>query len=200
LEEELPERMCILTREVKDPEALIRFVRDPDGKAVPDLAQKLPGRGVWVSADSASVAQVIERRLFNRGFKAETRADIALIDQVEALLRKYALQFLSLASKAGLVVAGHDKVDEWAGKGRLRLLIEASDGAEGGLGRLRRKALGVKPQGVDVISSFTSSELGLALGRTNVIHAAVAEGGLAEKLCRAARRLEAYKARPEEKA
>ena len=192
--------MCILTREVKEPEALIRFVRDPQGEVVPDLAQKLPGRGVWVSADRSSLASVLERKLFSRGFKAETKVDPELTGKVEALLRKQAVQFLSLASKAGLVVAGHDKVDDWAGKGKLHLLIEASDGAENGLARLRRKAVGVNPQGVEVISCFCSAELSLALGRTNVIHAAVAEGGLAEKLCRAARRLEAYTARPEEKA
>lgn len=196
----MPERMCILTREVKEPEALIRFARSPEGGVVPDLACKLPGRGVWVSADRASVAQVVERKLFGRGFKAETKADPGLPELVAVLLRKQALGALSLACKAGLVVAGHDKVDDWAAKGALRLLLEASDGAPGGMGRLRRKALGVKPEGVDVIGCFTSAELGLALGRTNVIHAAVAEGGLAEKLCRAARRLEAYEARSEEKA
>ena len=188
----MPERMCIVTREVKEPGELIRFVADPEGKIVPDLRCVLPGRGVWVTATAAMVAQARSAKLFARGLKAKVEADPDLEAKIVHLLRKQALSSLSLANKAGLVVAGHDKVDETVAAARARLLIEASDGAPNGIERMRRKAQGLRPQGLDVISCFTSAELGLALGRTNVIHAAVAEGGLAEKLVLEAVRVEAF--------
>ena len=191
-DDDMPERMCIVTREVKEPGALIRFVADPQGKVVPDLRAVLPGRGVWVTATAELVAQARIRRLFARGLKAKVEADADLEAKIAHLLRKQALSSLSLANKAGLVVAGHDKVDEMIAAARARLLIEAQDGAPNGLERMRRKALAIRPQGLDVISCFTSAELGLALGRTNVIHAAVAEGGLAEKLVLEAVRVEAF--------
>jgi predicted RNA-binding protein YlxR (DUF448 family) len=191
-DDEMPERMCIVTREVKEPGELIRFVADPEGKVVPDLRAVLPGRGVWVTATATMVAEARTRRLFARGLKAKVEADAELEAKIAHLLRKQALSSLSLANKAGLVVAGHDKVDEIVAGARARLLIEANDAAPNGVDRMRRKALAVRPQGLDVISCFTSAELGLALGRTNVIHAAVAEGGLAEKLALEALRVEAF--------
>jgi predicted RNA-binding protein YlxR (DUF448 family) len=191
-DDDIPERMCIVTREVKEPVELIRFVADPEGKIVPDLRSVLPGRGVWVTANAAMVAEARTRKLFARGLKAKVEAEPDLEAKIAHLLRRQALSSLSLANKAGLVVAGHDKVDEMVGQSRARLLIEASDGAPNGLERMRRKAVAVRPEGLDVISCFTSAELGLALGRTNVIHAAVAEGGLAEKLALEARRVQAY--------
>jgi predicted RNA-binding protein YlxR (DUF448 family) len=189
---EMPERMCIVTREVKEPAELIRFVADPEGRIVPDLRAVLPGRGVWVTATAALVAEARNRKLFARGLKAKVEADADLEAKVAHLLRRQALSSLSLANKAGLVVAGHDKVDEMVAAARARLLVEARDGAPNGLERIRRKAQAIRPEGLDVISCFTSAELGLALGRTNVIHAAVAEGGLAEKLALEAQRVEAY--------
>lgn len=191
-DDEMPERMCIVTREVKEPGELIRFVADPEGKVVADLRCVLPGRGVWVTANAMKVAQARNRNLFARGLKAKVEASADLEAKIALLLRRQALSALSLANKAGLVVAGHDKVDEMVAKGRARLLIEAADGAPNGLERVRRKAVAVRPEGLNVISCFTSAELGLALGRTNVIHAAVAEGGLAEKLASEARRVQAY--------
>lgn len=191
-EDEMPERMCILTREVKAPEAMIRFVRDPENRVVPDLKAKLPGRGVWVTARAGDVAEAVRRKLFQRGFRGEALVPGDLADQVAGLLRKQALQSLSLASKAGLVTAGHDKVDDWASKGNIRVLLEAHDGAPGGIEKLRRKALAVRPGKVEVVSAFSSAELGLALGRTNVIHAALAEGGMAEKFLGAAKKLQDY--------
>lgn len=191
-DDEMPERMCIVTRQVKEPGDLIRFVADPEGKVVADLRCNLPGRGVWVTSTAVMVAEAAKRGLFARGLKAKVQVDADLAGKIALLLRRQALSSLSLANKAGLVVAGHDKVDETVAKGRARLLIEARDGAPNGLERVRRKAVAVRPEGLNVISCFTSAELGLALGRTNVIHAAVAEGGLAEKLALEALRVQAY--------
>jgi len=110
--------MCIVAREVKEEAELIRFVRSPDGVAVPDLARKLPGRGVWVSLDRKILAESVRKKLFSRGFAAETTIPPDLPDMVSKMLRQQALSLLSLAKKAGEAVAGFMKVEEMLGRGR----------------------------------------------------------------------------------
>jgi len=188
-DEIVADRMCIVTREVMDEAGLIRFVRGPEGTVVPDLNRKLPGRGVWVSLSRARVAEAIKRRAFNRGL-GEVQAGTDLPDQVGGLLRKAALSYISLAKKAGEAVAGAAKVEEMVASGRARLVIHAREAAQNG----RQKIDTLSGPSVETISLFTSTELDLAFGRANVIHAAVAKGGLAEKLLQAIRRAEAYEA------
>jgi predicted RNA-binding protein YlxR (DUF448 family)/ribosomal protein L30E len=183
------DRMCIVTREVKDEAELIRFVRGPNGTVVPDLNRKLPGRGVWVSLSRPRVAEAVNRRAFGRGL-GEVSAGKELPDQVGALLRKAALSYISLAKKAGETVAGAVKVEEMVASGRARIVIHAREAAQNG----RQKIDNLSGPSVETISLFTSTELDLAFGRANVIHAAVTKGGLAEKLLQAARRAEAYEA------
>ena len=182
--------MCIVTREVMDEAALVRFVRSPEGEAVPDLARKLPGRGVWVGLSRKRVAEAARKRLFSRGFHSETRADAALPDRLGQLLRQAALGYLALARKAGDAVAGSAKVEEMLGRGRARLLIHALEAKEDG----KRKLKAPPDRPIETINLFAGAELDLAFGRSHVIHAAVAKGGLAEKLLAAARRCEAYEA------
>jgi predicted RNA-binding protein YlxR (DUF448 family) len=193
-ESEMAERTCIVTREVKDPAELIRFARTPSGVVVPDLRGKLPGRGVWVTCASSKVAEAARRRLFSRGFRADCEAPPDLADQTAALLRQDALATLSLANKAGQVSAGFERVAEQARKGRVAVLVEAADGAADGRRKLhgKFKEAGTSPEMIDV---FESAELGLALGHSHVIHAAIAEGGLARKFLAAARRFSAYRER-----
>ena len=93
----MADRMCIVTRAVKDEAELIRFVRSPEGVAVPDLARKLPGRGVWVSLARARVAEAAAKKLFSRGFQAETAIPPDLEQRVSMLLRQQALSLLSRA-------------------------------------------------------------------------------------------------------
>ena len=180
--------MCILTREVKDEADLIRFVRSPDGVAVPDLARKLPGRGVWVSLDRKVLAEVVKKKLFSRGFAAETTMPPDLPDMVAKALRQQALSLLSLAKKAGEAVAGFMKVEEMLGRGRAKLLFHGTDAALDGCRKLDKLA----GPGVAIIVLFERRELDLAFGRPNVVHAAVAKGGLAEKLSEAVRRIEMF--------
>jgi predicted RNA-binding protein YlxR (DUF448 family) len=181
-------RTCIVTRKVQEPAAMIRFVLGPDGEVVPDLKHKLPGRGVWVTAHSRALETAVKQKRFAKAFKRSCRADADLPLRTAALLRREALGLLALANKAGLVVCGFEKVAAAIASGKVRILIEAADGAEAGRRRLRRGT----PPGSAVVGVFTSAELDLALGRTNVVHAAVTRGGLAERLLGAARRVASY--------
>lgn len=189
---ELATRMCIVTRECLDESALIRFVCGPSGEAVPDLARKLPGRGVWVSLNRARVAEAVAKRAFSRGFATDTKASPDLPDLVARLLKKAALSYLSLAKKAGEAVTGFTKVEEMLGHGKARILIHAVEAAADG----RRKLDKLAGPEVEKADLFHLDELDLAFGGSNVIHAAVAKGGLAEKLLKALRRIEDYEAQP----
>lgn len=182
--------MCIVTREVADEERLIRFVRSPDGEAVPDLRGDLPGRGVWVSLSRAKLAEAQRKRLFSRGFHAETRAADTLPELVGGLLRKAALAYLPLARKAGQAVCGFMKVSELCGRGGARVLLHASEASEDG----RRKLAAAAGPEVATVNLFTGIELDLAFSRSNVVHAALARGGLADKFLAAVRRIETYEA------
>jgi predicted RNA-binding protein YlxR (DUF448 family) len=188
-DEIVADRTCIVTRKVSNEWELIRFVRGPDGTVVPDLNRKLPGRGVWVSLSRSRVSEAVKRQSFARGL-GEVTAGTDLPDQVGALLRKAALSYISLAKKAGEAVAGAAKVEEMVASGRARLVIHAREAAQNG----RQKIDSLSGPSLETLCLFTSSELDLAFGRANVIHAAVAKGGLAEKLLQAARRAEAYDA------
>lgn len=181
--------MCIVTRAVKDEAELIRFVRSPAGVVVPDLARKLPGRGVWVSLDRRLLDQAIAKKMFARGFAAETTIPPDLPDIVSKLLRQQALSLLSLAKKAGEAVSGFMKVEEMLGRGRARLLFHGTEAQPDGCRKLDKLA---EPGVVEKIVLFEIRELDLAFGRPNVVHAAVAKGGLAEKLSAAVRRIETF--------
>jgi uncharacterized protein len=180
--------MCIVTRQVRDEAELIRFVRSPDGVAVPDLARKLPGRGVWVSLDRKLLDEAIRKKLFSKGFQAETTIPPDLPAIVSKLLRQQALSLLSLAKKAGEAVTGFMKVEEMLGRNRAKLLFHGTDAAPDGCRKLDKFA---HPD-VERIVLFQIDELDLAFGRANVVHAAVARGGLAEKLSVAVRRIEMF--------
>jgi len=185
--------MCIVTRVVRDEAELIRFVRGPDGRAVPDLARKLPGRGVWVSLDRRILAEAVRKKLFSRGFAAETTLPPDLPDMVSQLLRQQVLSLLSLAKKVGEAVSGFTKVEEMLGRGRAKLLFHGTDAALAGCRKLDKLAA---PE-VERIVLFERRELDLAFGRPNVVHAAVAKGGLAEKLSAALRRIEMFEGQAE---
>lgn len=184
--------MCIVSREVQDEADLIRFVRGPGGEAVPDLARKLPGRGVWVSLDAGKVAEAVRKNLFTKGFSEATSAGPELPAVVGGLLRKQALSYLSLAKKAGEAVTGFMKVEEMLLKGRAQILVHAVEAAPDGCRKLDK----LMSEGMQRCVLFTLDELDLAFGRSNVIHAAVAKGGIAEKLRSAVRRIEIYEAQP----
>lgn len=187
-------RRCAVTRAHRSKDELIRFVLGPDGAIVPDLKEKLPGRGVWLTAAHDTVAEAVKRKTFGRALKAETKSVEGLADQVGALLGEAALGALAMANKAGAVVFGHSKVEEALAKGRVLALIHARDAAEDGCRKLDGKARGATDgRGVPAVRAFTADELSLASGRTNVIHAALIQGGAARKFLAAALRVERYR-------
>ncbi len=190
-----PERTCIVTRTKGSPEDMIRFVLGPDLRVVPDIRQKLPGRGVWVTGHADKVAEAVKRQAFARGFKVKAVAPASLPDELEALLRQDCLQFLSLVNKAGLVVAGFAKVEAAIESGHIAGLLHAADGGADGvrkLGQALRRRFGDNQQRPQ-IKLFAGEQLDLALGRTNVIHAALLAGATSEAFVTRCRRLTAYR-------
>ncbi|WP_207102709.1 RNA-binding protein [Paracoccus shandongensis] len=178
-----PERRCIVTGEVQPKAGLIRFVAGPDGQVVPDLAEKLPGRGLWVSADRAAIDKAAAKGLFSRAAKAPVKAPEGLADMVEAGVAKRLVELVSLARKSGRAVAGFEKVKGWLAEGRAKVLLQASDGSDRGKGKLWT------PTGGRWFGCLTASELGLSFGRDHVIHGALAAGGLTDKVILEAGRL-----------
>ena len=161
---------------------LIRFVLDPEGKVVPDLRHRLPGRGVWVTARREMLAVAEKKKLFNRGFKAEVKVEPGLADRVDGLIEQSALKALSFARKAGEIVAGFAKVESAIGNGPLVGIVQASDAGDDGrskIGAALRRRFG-RADAVPIIRNFRSGQLDLALGRSNVIHAALLAGRASE--------------------
>ena len=193
------ERSCIVTRVALPPDRLIRFVLSPEGAVTPDLRRTLPGRGVWVTASRARITEACRRNAFGRAFKKELVTPADLADQVGRLLRKDALQALSLANKAGALTLGFEKTRVTLESGEALALIEASDGSPEGRKKLvgawrrgdRTERVEPRPGTADVdefaiVDCFSSSELDLALGRPHVIHAALLRapaGGFALTRC-----------------
>ena len=174
------ERRDIVSGEVMPEERLIRFVAGPGGAVTPDLARKLPGRGLWVAADRASVETAARKSLFARAAKARLTARPGLADQVETLLLKRLLSGLGLARKAGELIFGFEKVLAAVAGGKAAFLVEAVDGAQDG----RRKLLAAfrkSPRPPRLIGLFGVEELGLALGGENVIHTAFLAGRGADR-------------------
>lgn len=183
-ERDAPERRCIATGETGPAAGLIRFVVGPGDALVPDLAGKLPGRGIWVTADRGALDRAATKGLFSRAARTKVQVPEGLADVVEEGLARRVIDLVSLARKAGRAVAGFEKVKGWLGTGEAAVLLQASDGSERGKTRLRPPT-----DNGGFIGVLRASELGLAFGREHVIHAALAAGGLTDRIREDARRL-----------
>ncbi len=172
-----PARRCLVTRAVKPKETMIRFVVGPDDTVTPDLAGRLPGRGLWVSARREALEQAVAKRQFARAAKRAVTVPDGLVDQVEAMLVRRCIELLGLARRAGLAVAGYEKTRAALRSGDAAVLLAASDGAADGRGKLR--ALG---SGVPVFDLLDATQIGGAFGRDHAVHAALTAGGLADRL------------------
>lgn len=213
-----PERTCVVTRAKLSPAELIRFVRAPDGTITPDLAARLPGKGVWVVLDRVAVEMAAAQNAFTRSLKRPVSVPAGLADLVDRLIAERCVQALALANKAGLVVAGFAKVEAAIVAGRLAALVHAADASPDGCakldGRLRARFslaggdLAIDAQAEDrsipavahavpggplIVTDLGGSELSLALGRENVVHAAVIQGGAARYFLTEVQRLRRYR-------
>ncbi len=178
-----PERKCIATGDSQPKTGLIRFVVGPDDQIVPDLLGKLPGRGIWVSADRDALAKAATKGLFARAARAKVTVPDDLVAQLEGMLARRVIDLISLARKSGKAVTGYEKVKSWLDREEATVLIQASDGSERGKTKLSTPHYG------SYIGWLTADELGMAFGRQTAIHAALGTGGLAERVVEEAIRL-----------
>ena len=193
------ERRDIVSGEVMPENRLLRFVADPDGKVVPDVAAKLPGRGLWVAANGAAIRTAVDKKLFSRAAKTQLTAEADLAERAEKALVARMLGDLGIARRSGVLVLGFDNVlRQLEGPKPPKVLIEAFDGAPDGKRKLYAAAHRLELDCM-VVETLTSAELGLALGRENVIHAAVQRGGLADRLIFDAERLSGFREAPSER-
>jgi predicted RNA-binding protein YlxR (DUF448 family) len=197
-EETGPTRRCAATGVVQAKERMIRFVVAPDGTATPDIAERLPGRGVWVTADAKALALATKKNAFARSAKQAVIVPNDLAAQVRDLLVRQLTDLLGLARRAGELTAGRDKVEEALARGsaQIAVLLEAADGSETERARLRAKA-----PGATVVASLDGATLARALGREGVVvHAVVKSGRLADRIVATATRLAGLDAPHEERA
>ena len=173
------ERKCIVTGDIRECSALIRFAVSPEGDLAPDLQRKLGGRGVWVTGTHAHVERACEKGAFDRAFRTKVTLPEDLPGLIERLLLKSALDALAMARKAGKIITGQTKLNYAVRAGKIGLIVEASDGAEDGRRKIHSAlhATGLSDE-VAMIGLFTSSQMSLALGQSNVVHAGVPTGGL----------------------
>ena len=183
-----PFRRCLVSRESRPKDQLVRFVIDPEGRVRIDLAGRLPGRGMWLSARRDVVDRAVGRNLFARAAGQRVEVAPSLADETERLLAHRVLDGLGLACRAGAVVAGFEKVRRALRAGEVAVLVESCDGAADGQRKLRSLA-----PDLPCITAFGRREIGAALGRDEVVHAAVASGTLAQRLMIDVERLEGFR-------
>ena len=186
-----PRRRCILTGEVRDPAELVRFVISPEGRVTPDLAGKLPGRGLWLSASAAAVEEAARSQRFARAARTSVTTGTDLAERVAAGLAERCLGYLGLARRCGAATTGFEKVAAALRAGRAAVLIAAADGAPAARQRLRALAGGAR-----AVDLFSRAELSLALGRENVVHAALSPGRISACFASEAARLAGFRAGP----
>lgn len=177
-----PERRCIVTGDVQPQSGLIRFVVGPDDTVVPDILGRLPGRGIWVTAER-EVLERVTRGHFSRSVRQPVAMSADLADEVERQQARRVTDLIALARKAGLAVCGFEKVKAQLASGNVRALLQASDGSTRGKSKLWT------PTGARYFDCLTADELGLAFGRQSVIHGALAAGALSDRVVEEAAKL-----------
>jgi len=186
------DRQDLASRQALDESRLIRFVADPDGAVVPDLGRKLPGRGLWVAADRASLEAAIKKNLFARAAKAPLKPAADLPDLVEKLLVRRCLDQLGLARREGVLISGFEKCAAAIRSCRAAWLIEAADGSADGRGKLLALSRHASPA-PEICGAFSADDLSLALGLENAIHAVLLQGGRADRWTQEGQRLEGFR-------
>jgi predicted RNA-binding protein YlxR (DUF448 family) len=194
------ERLCALTREVRPVAELIRFVAAPDGAIVADIKRRLPGRGVWITAQRTSVEEAAKRNVFARSLKRAVRVAPYLAATVEHQLETAALEALAIAHKAGVVAIGFGRTETALSGEPVVAVLNASDGAADGarkvVAAVTRRQTGENAGEILIVSAFTSAQLDLALGRSNVVHAALLAGPASKGFLERYRSLERFRIDP----
>ena len=180
---QMPERRCIYTRKTSSSDGLVRFAVSPDGMVAPDLEEKLPGRGLWLTAHGDIIRRACAENTFSKAARRNVTVPADLSDRLASLINNRCLDLIGLARRSGVAVAGFEKVRAVLDTGDVALLIEASDGADDGREKIVRRA-----RGVATLSLWAAGELGAPFGRDRVVHVAIFAGGLADRLSREAMR------------
>lgn len=188
-EETGPERRCVVTGERRPKGELLRFAVSPEGEVVPDVEQRLPGRGIWLCARRDVVNTAVAKRLFARAARRAVTVPADLADRVEALLARRCLDALGLARRAGQAVCGFEKVRAELKSHRVAVLVEARDAAPAA-----RARMGGLASGLAVVDLFDAAELGAVFGRDIAVHVSLAPGRLAGRLAEDATRLAGFRA------
>jgi uncharacterized protein len=188
------ERLCAATGKLKSVDHMIRFVIGPDQTVIPDLKRRLPGRGIWISATRQALELAVSRKSFARSFKRNISVACDLVPMTERLLEQAALDALAMAHKAHKVAIGFGRIDTALARDRVVALLNAVEAAPEGVRKLNA-ALNrrVDAAGIAVIDGFSSAQLDLALGRSNVIHAALLAGPEGETFLARAARLDCFR-------
>ncbi len=189
-------RRCAVARAELPPESLIRFVVDPSGTVVPDPSRKLPGRGVWVTCERSAVEQALKSGAFGRSLKRQVNVPQDLPERIDTLFVGRILNALSLANKAGLVTTGAEKLEKLLDSGKAVALLHGADGTAEGRRKLDRKFTAIqrdKGRPAPIVDCLTIEQLSLAMGRSNVVHAGLIQGGATERLLSEAERLRRYR-------
>ncbi len=191
------ERRCLASGETRDPKHMVRFVLSPEGVVTPDIAGKLPGRGVWVSADIKSLEKAIAQKSFARGFKSQAKIEGGLVDLTGRLLARRVLGLVTMARKSGVIALGFDQVQSMAREAAIAFRIEAKDGSKDGRGKIRTlsKAVNREQDLADpiVVGCFTAEEIGKALARESIVHAAIKPCKLAKALAIDVKKLSGFR-------
>jgi predicted RNA-binding protein YlxR (DUF448 family) len=186
-----PLRRCIVTRESAPKERMIRFVIGPSREVVPDLAGRLPGRGMWLSARGDVLERAVSRGAFMRAARGPVTLPSDLRARIEDGLRARIRDLLGLARRAGQAVSGWQAGREWLQAGRAGLIVQASDGSSAERARFGGREL-------PAVAPLTAAELGGVFGRDHAVHVVVAPGRLAEALLAEAGRLAGIAGAPPE--
>jgi len=184
-----PGRRCLVSGTVRPTAEMLRFVVDPAGRIVPDVAHRLPGRGLWLTSRRDIVCEAVGKRLFARAAKAPVAVEAGIEDRIEGLLARRCADLLGLARRAGLVRAGFVKVKAALAQGDVAVLVSATDGAADG-----RAKLGTPGPGTSIVACLSAGELGVALGREHAVHVALKAGPLTDLFLTEARRLAGFRA------
>jgi hypothetical protein len=167
----------------RSPAEMIRFVVSPERQVVPDLAARLPGRGMWLSADAAVLEAARTRGAFAKAARGPVTVPPDLRATIEDGLIRRIGETLGFARRAGQAVAGFTKAREWLQAGRAALVVQASDGSGAERARL------MSGSDVPAVAPLDAAALGRIFGRDAAVHVALAPGRLAQAVMAEAGRL-----------